>query len=239
MLDEDQLAAQPFRTLCEPLVEQFLQLRVQRDVSVGVQLAQRHVQPVGRTDLHNGVGGQRQVLALTHAGSGEKLDGEPHERVIVLSGGLQQLGRRGVVEEPGQSFVGDRHIGGQHGHFGWRVVDLPFQQPDEEPAQRAESVLDRVPMQWCAAFARPPGQPALVGLDVCSTQVGDASRGRISLGDESGKFPQGRLDVFHSPGPQRGRHLLEVSAHCGAHPLGHLGPLYSADVCFGADSFTG
>lgn len=74
---------------------------------------------------------------------------------------------------------------------------------------------------------------------MCSAQVGAASRGRITLGDESGELTQSRLDVFRSPGPQRGGHLLEVSAHCGAHPLGHLGPLCSADVCFGADSFTG
>ena len=106
LLDEDQLAAQLFWPFREPLVEQFLQLRVQGDVTVGVQFAQRDVQPVGRTDLHDGVGGQRQVLALAHTGSGEELDREPHERVVVGTGGLQQLGRRGVVEEPGQGFVG-------------------------------------------------------------------------------------------------------------------------------------
>ena len=148
------------------LVEQVLQLRVQGDVTVGVQFAQRDVQPVGRTDLHDGVGGQRQVFALAHTGSSEELDGESHERVVVGAGGLQQLGRRGVVEEPGQGFVGDRHVGGQHRDFGWRVGDFPFEQSGEEPAQRAEPILDRVAMQRTASQGRPLGQPAFVGLDV-------------------------------------------------------------------------
>jgi hypothetical protein len=107
-----------------------------------------------------------RVFALAHTGSSEELDGESHERVVVGAGSLQQLGRRGVVEEPGQGFVGDRHVAGQHRDFGWRVGDFPFEQSGEEPAQRAEPILDRVPVQRTAPQGRPLGQPAFVGLDV-------------------------------------------------------------------------
>ena len=93
------------------------------------------------------IGGQRQVLALTHPGSSEELDGQLHERVVVGAGGLQQLGRRRVVKEAGQGFVGDGHVGGQHWDHGGRVGDLPFEQSGEEPTQRAEPVLDGVAMQ--------------------------------------------------------------------------------------------
>jgi hypothetical protein len=44
MLDDDQLAAQPFGPLRDPLVKQLLQLRVQRNVAVGVRLTHRDVQ---------------------------------------------------------------------------------------------------------------------------------------------------------------------------------------------------
>ena len=234
LLHEDQLAAQTLRPLREPLVEQLLQLRVQRDIAVSVQLAQRDVQPVGRTDLNDGIGGQCQVLALAHAGPSEELDGQPHEGVVVGAGGLQQLGRRCVVEEPGQGFVGDRHVGGQDWDLSRRVRDLPFQQPDKEATQRAEPVLDRMPMQRPAPLGRPLSQPALVVLHVRSAQVGDALRERVALGDESGELPQRRLDVLDPPRPQCRRHLLQVGVHGGAHPLGHLGPLLRADVGFGA-----
>ena len=80
---------------------------MQRDVAVVAQLADRHVQPVGGADLHDGIGGEVEELALAQPGAGEKLDGESDERVGVGTGGLQQFGERGVVEEPGQRLIPD------------------------------------------------------------------------------------------------------------------------------------
>jgi hypothetical protein len=70
----------------------------------------------------------------------------------------------------------------------------------KKPAQGAKTVLDRVAMQRCAALARALGQPALVGLDVCSAEIGDATRGRVVLDDESGELPQVASMFFTRPG---------------------------------------
>ncbi len=66
-LDEQVVAAQPGRPARQPAVEELLELGVQGDVTVGAELADRHVQPVRRADLHDGVDGQVQKLALAQA----------------------------------------------------------------------------------------------------------------------------------------------------------------------------
>ena len=98
----------------DPVVEQFFELRVQRDVAVVVQLADRDPQPVGGADLHDRVDGEGEQLAAADAGAGEQFDDQPGQRVGVGAGGAQQLGRGGVVEEPWQRFVDDRQVAGEH-----------------------------------------------------------------------------------------------------------------------------
>ncbi len=239
LLNEDQLGAQPLRPLGQPLAEQFLKLRVQRDITVGVQLADRHVQPVCGTDLHDRVGGERQVLALPQAGPGQELHGQPHERVLISAGGLQQLGRRCVIEEPGQRLVGDREVRGQHRHPGGGVGDVPFDQPGEEAAQRAEPVLDRVPVQRAAAAGRPLRQPELVFLDVAPAQVGDAPGGRIAFGGKAGELPQRGLDVVHPARTKRRSQLRQVVLHGGAHDRRHRRPRRSAGTGLGPAALAG
>src|ERR1700747_3891272 len=81
VLDEQVAAAQAGWSAGEPLVEEVLQLRVQGNVAVVAQLAQRHVQPVGGTDLHYGIDCEIEEFTITHAGSGQELDTEAHARV--------------------------------------------------------------------------------------------------------------------------------------------------------------
>jgi hypothetical protein len=73
-----------------------------------VQLADGDTQPERRADLHHGVDRQAEQFAFADPGAGEQLDDQPIQRVGVGAGGAQQLGRCGVVNEPGQRLVHDR-----------------------------------------------------------------------------------------------------------------------------------
>src|SRR5712691_9412773 len=55
-------------SLGEPLAEQVLDPGVQRDIPVGVQLADRDVEPFAVADPHDRIGGQAQELALAEPG---------------------------------------------------------------------------------------------------------------------------------------------------------------------------
>ena len=106
----------------DPVVEQVFELRVQRDVAVVVQLADRDPQPVGRTDLHDRIDGEGEQLAAPDAGTGKQFDDQPGQRIWVRAGGAQQLGRGGIVEKPRQRLVDYRqvtgNINGRSGGFG-------------------------------------------------------------------------------------------------------------------------
>lgn len=50
---------------------------VQRDVAVDAELGDRDTQPVGRSNLHDRVGGQSEQFATTDAGAGQQFDDQP------------------------------------------------------------------------------------------------------------------------------------------------------------------
>jgi hypothetical protein len=89
-------------SLGEPLAEQCLHGGVERDVAVGVQLADGDVEPFAVTDPHDRVGGHAEELALAQPGAGQDLDGYPVEQGWQLAGGGQQSNGAGVVRQPGQ-----------------------------------------------------------------------------------------------------------------------------------------
>jgi hypothetical protein len=150
VFDEQVGAAQTGRPGRHPLIEQLLQLRVQGDVAVGAQLAERHVQPVRGADLHDGVDGEVQELALAQAGAGEELHRQPHERVRIVAGGLQQFGERAVVKKTRQRLVTDRHIAAEDQHRARHVAAAPLGQALEACAQGTEGVGLRRPSQLAA-----------------------------------------------------------------------------------------
>jgi hypothetical protein len=84
-LDEQPRLAQTDRPVRDPLIEQVFELGVQRDVAVGAEFPERHVQPVRGADLHDRVDSQIEELSLAKPGPGEKLDREPGERVRMLT----------------------------------------------------------------------------------------------------------------------------------------------------------
>jgi hypothetical protein len=111
---------------------------VERDVAVGVQLADGDVEPFAVADLHDRVGGQAQEFALAQPGAGQDLDGYPVEQGRQLAGCGQEPAGVGVVQEAGQRAVANRHVAGEDGVAGGRVVVAPFDDPVEEAAQVAE-----------------------------------------------------------------------------------------------------
>ena len=125
-LHEQPRLAQAGRPAGDPLVEQVFELRVQRDVAVGAQLPERHVQPVRGADLHDRIDGQIEELALAKPGPGEELDREPGERVGVLARGAQQLRRGGVVDEPRERLIAAWDVTGEHQHARRGVLAIPF-----------------------------------------------------------------------------------------------------------------
>ncbi|GLB92574.1 hypothetical protein Mkiyose1088_18080 [Mycobacterium kiyosense] len=75
--------------VADPVVEQLFELRVQRDVAVIVQFADRDPQPVSRADLHDRIGSEGQQLAAADPSAGKQLDDQPRQRVRVGAGGAQ------------------------------------------------------------------------------------------------------------------------------------------------------
>ena len=85
----------------DPVVEQRLELRVQGDVAVVVELADRDAEPVGGADLDDGVDGERPELARAHPGAGQQLDDQrgragPHPPAT-SGGAWRPRRRRGTV----------------------------------------------------------------------------------------------------------------------------------------------
>ncbi len=115
---------------------------VQRQVAVLVELADRHVEPVGVADEHDGVGGQGRVLPDPQPGAQEELDGDSDEHPAVGLRGAQQLGRGRVVQGLGQGVLLAGHVTEEHRHPGWGLVPAPLVDPHEEHSQGAEAVGD-------------------------------------------------------------------------------------------------
>jgi len=225
VLDEEVGGAQAGGPCVEPGVEEVFELGVQRDVAVGAELAERHVQPVGGADLHDGVDGEVEELAFAQAGAGQELHGQADERVGVGAGGLQQLGERAVVQEPGQRLVAERQVAGEDQHRGGHVAAVPLGEPFEAGAQGAEVLGEADPGQFPAAGRWPAGQVQFVGLDVTAAQAGDAADLGGAGGQPAGELAQHALDADHGRGPQRQAHLGDVAGQGGRQQRGRRLPL--------------
>jgi integrase len=211
VLDEEVRGAQAGGPCGEPAVQEVLELGVQRDIAVGAQLAERHVQPVGGADLHDGVDGKVEELAFAQAGAGQELHGQADERVGVGAGSLQQLGERAVVQEPGQRLVAQRQVAGEDQHRGGDIIAVPLGEPLEAGAQGAEVLGEADPGQFPAASRWPGSQVQLVGLDVAAAKAGDAGDLGGIASQPAGELAQHALDAHHGRGPQRQAHLGDVA----------------------------
>ena len=228
-LHEQPRLAQTRGTLGDPFVEQLLELRVQGDVAVGAQLAERHVQPVRRADLDHRIDLQVEELALAQPGAGEELDRQAGERVGVLARCAQQLGRRGVVDEPRQRLIAARDVTGEHQHPRRGVLAIPLAETLEADAQRAEMLGQPDLREPPAADGRPLGEVTLVTLDVVTAQIGDRRDLWHVCGQPGGELAQDRLDADHRRRPQRQAHLLDIALQRRAQLRRDRRPLPRAD----------
>ena len=225
VFEEQVAAAQAGWSVGEPLVEEVLQLRVQGNVAVVAQLAQRHVQPVGGADLHYRIDCEIEEFTFTQAGSGQEFDTEAHERVGVDAGGLQQFGESAVVNEAGQRLVAAGQIAGEHEHPGRHIVAVPFGEAFETGAQCAE-VLGQAGLGECATAASrgAGGQVQLVGLDVGAAQISNATDlGGVDR-EPARELTQHAFDPHHRRGAQRQPRLGDVAGEGGGQPCRHRLP---------------
>ena len=148
------------------VVDQGDQVRVQRQVAVLAELADRDVQPGPGTDLHHGVRAQGGVLADPQPGAQQHLHGDAHEQPLVGLRGAQQFRGAGVVQGPGQRVVLAGQVAGEHRHPGGASS-----QPHS--SSRMKNIRS-VPSRWMTVrrgqprlvLPGPGGQPGLVILDV-------------------------------------------------------------------------
>ena len=197
----------------DPVVEQGLELRVEGDVAVVVELADRDAEPVGGADLDDGVDGERPELARAHPGAGQQLDDQAGERVRIRPRRPEELGGRGVVEKPWEGLVDDREVAGEHERPLGRVGVAPVGDPVEEAVQVDEAVLDADAVQRLAR-AQPVlgGEPGLEVLDVAAFKIGAAGDLRVVVGEPGAELAQVVLDVRHRRRPETQGDLVDVAA---------------------------
>ena len=199
------------------LIDQRDQLRVQRQVAVVVEFADRHVQPGCGTDLHDRITAEAGELADPQTGAKQHFHRDSHQQLPVRLGGAQQSGGGRVVERLGQRSVLAGQVAGEHRHPGWCVVPAPLLDADEEHAQRPESVRDRRGGDARLVLPGTGGQPRLVVLDVSADHVGDGLDVGSALDEERGERPQRHVGVDHAARTQDAPDLLQVTAHRGDH----------------------
>ncbi|MCX5261685.1 hypothetical protein OOK27_47420 [Streptomyces canus] len=225
MVGEQQVRAQALGPVQQPVVQQRLELRVQRNERSVCILPTGDTEPVGRADLHDRVDGEAEHLAAAPAGAGKDLDGQPGERIGILAGGGQQLGGRRVVEEARQRFVSDREIAVEHQLAGRPVDGVPLVQAVEESPEFTQSVADSVPVQRSSAGGRPLQQPLHIAFDVPPPELRDTGHDRVFGGDQQGELSQRQLSVLHGARPQCSGDLPQVVLHRVRHPGRDTGPL--------------
>jgi hypothetical protein len=225
VLDEEVGAAEAGGPRCEPGVEQFFELGVQRYVAVRAEFADRHVKPVGGADLHDRVDGKVQELALAEAGAGQELHGQTHERVGVSTSGLQQLGERAVVEEAGQWRVAQWQVAVEDEHGDGDVVTVPLDETLEAGAQSADVFGQTRLGERATAGGGSSGEVQLVGLDVVAAKVSDTGDLRGVGGEPGGELAQHAFDTHHRRCSQRQPDLGDVAQERRGQPRRDRCPL--------------
>ena len=119
--------------------------RVEGDVAVVVELADRDPQPVGAAVAEHGIVTQPAELTGPHAGASQQFDHESPAPIGILGQGGHELGGGGVVQKPRQGLVPFRKVSGVDGDPSWRVVVVPLDDPLEEGAHQRPSRRRRAP----------------------------------------------------------------------------------------------
>jgi hypothetical protein len=191
------------------------QVRVQGEVAVLVELADRDVQPWAGADLDHRAGPQGDVLADPQPGAQQHFHGDPHEQPLVGLGGAQQPGRGAVVKGLGQGVVLAGQVAGEHRHPGRGLVPAPLAGADEEHPQRAQPVGEGRGGHLRLVLPGAGGEPGLVVLDVPAGDLRGAGHPRCGLGQEGGERAQGQVGAADAARAQHAADLGQVAAHRG------------------------
>jgi hypothetical protein len=108
------------------VVDQGDQVRVQRQVAVLAELADRDVQPRPGADLHDRVRAQGGVLADPQPGAQQHFHCDADQQPRVVLRGSQQFGGAGVIQGLGQRVVLAGQVAGEHRHPGRGIGPAPF-----------------------------------------------------------------------------------------------------------------
>jgi hypothetical protein len=204
--------------------------RVQRDVAVVVELADRDAKPERVADADHRVVTQCADLAGAHAGPGEDLDHEPAASVgIVRERGHELRGGR-VVEELRERLVGLGEVAGEHGDLARCVVVVPVDDPFEERSQQAQVVPDRGRRQRTSAPAAPLCEPLLVVLEFGPTDRCDAHAAGVRFGDASCEQAQHQRVGGDGAGSCGHGELVEEPVHRQRHLRCSRGDVRPADL---------
>jgi len=163
-------------------IDQGDQLRVQRQVAVLAELADRDVQPGPGADEHDGISAQAGELADPQPGAQQHLHGDPDQHPAVVLSSSQEFRGGGVVEGLGQGMVLAGQVAGKHRHPRRRLVPAPFLNAQEEHPQGAEPMCDRGRGQPRLVLPGPGRQPGLEVLDMAAGDLGQAGDGGGGLG---------------------------------------------------------
>jgi len=93
----------------------------------------------------------------------------------------------------------------------WRVGVAPLGDPFEEAADGEQPASDGVAVQGAATEPGSTGQPGLVGLDVVSTDVGDADDIGCLAGQEAPELAERPFGIADRRGPQAELDLGQVT----------------------------
>ena len=172
-------------------VELLDELRVQRDVAVVVEFADRDAQPVPAANLDDGVGAEFAELADAQPGSGEHLDDQASGRVG-FGGGAHQFRGVGVGQESRERVVGCGEVTVEDQDSSRGVGVVPFRHTLEERAQRSERETDRDRRQSPSGvvLAESGAEVAFEPLDMVAFDVDEANDPRGLVRDEVGELAQ-------------------------------------------------
>ncbi len=197
-----------------PVGNQVDEFRVQRDVAIVAELADRDVQRVMVADLDDRVCRQVAELADAHPGARQEQHAELAERVGFGLGVVHERRHLVVVQELRERLGSGRDIAVDDRVAARCVVELPVDDAVEEHLHEPEALAD------CVRCQRLTGREVDVGdaleferLDVAAADIASASDRRV-VNDHPEPEPDER--VIHCQDRRRGQRdglLGDVAAH--------------------------
>jgi hypothetical protein len=171
------------------VIEEGDQLRVEGDIAVIVQFADRDPEPIAVADAGDGIGLELAQLAHTHPRAGQQFDCDPTGNTRLGGQSTHEPCEVGVVEEAGQGFGAARDVTEKDRDFGRRVKPVPLGDADEEHTQHPEPAPERRLPQRRPTPARLGVLPQFERLDMRPVDIGHTGQSGVVAHQEPGENP--------------------------------------------------